>query len=104
MGGVEDDRRASLALEDRQRAHVGDERVVAETCPPFGDQNVSQTRRVKLGDDVLHVPRREKLTLLDVDGPAGLGRGDQKIGLAAEEGWNLQRVNRLPNPPPLAAP
>ena len=103
MGGVEDDRRAGLAPEDRQRAHIGDERIVAETCPPFGHQDVSQTGGVELGDDVLHIPRRKKLTLLDVDGPAGLGRGDQKIGLTAEESRDLQRVDRLRNRLALAA-
>ena len=45
--------------------------------------------------DVLHVPGRQKLPLLDVDGAPGLGRGDQKIGLAAEEGRNLQHIDRL---------
>ena len=39
MGRVEDHRRARLG-QDRQRAHVGDERVVAEGDAALGDQHV----------------------------------------------------------------
>ena len=84
--------------EDRQRAHVGDKRVVAEAHAPLGHQDVGRARGVELGDDVLHVPGREKLPLLDVDRPPGLGRRDQKIGLAAQEGRNLQRVDGFARP------
>ena len=44
---------------------------------------------------MLHVPGREKLALLDVDRAPGARRGDQQIGLAAEEGGDLQHVDRL---------
>ena len=92
MGRVEDHRRARLG-EDRQRAHVGDERVVAERHAALGDQDVRVARADDLGDHVLHVPGREELPLLDVDRLAGRGRREQKIGLAAEEGRDLQDVD-----------
>ena len=41
MGGVEDDRRARLARQDRQRPHVGDERIVAEARAALGHQDVA---------------------------------------------------------------
>ena len=44
---------------------------------------------------MLHVPRREELTLLDVDRAARMRRGDKQIGLAAEKSGNLQHVDRL---------
>ena len=44
MGGVENDRRAGLA-QDRQRAHVGDQRVVAEADAALGHQHVRRRRR-----------------------------------------------------------
>ena len=47
----------------------------------------------ELVDDVPHVPRREELALLDVDHPAGLGGGDEQVGLPAEEGRDLEDVD-----------
>ena len=49
----------------------------------------------ELGDHVRHVPRREELALLHVDGAAGLRRPRPEIGLAAEERRDLQHVDRL---------
>ena len=40
MGGVENHRRAGRARHDRQRAHVGHQRVVAERCAALGQQDV----------------------------------------------------------------
>ena len=48
-----------------------------------------------LGDDVLHVPGREELALLHLDDPAGLRGGDEQVGLAAQEGRDLQHVDDL---------
>ena len=50
---------------------------------------------LELGRDLLHVPRRQELALLDVDRAAGLGGGAQQVGLAAEEGGDLQHVDHL---------
>ena len=86
---------APVLRKDRQRAHVGDERVVAEGRAALGDEHVRVAGAGDLGDDVRHVPGREELALLDVDGRAGLRRGDQQIGLAAQEGRDLQHVDRL---------
>ena len=78
-----------------ETAEVGHERVIAETCPPLGHEDVGVTGRGELGDYVLHVPRGEELALFDVDGLAGLGGGYEEIGLTAEEGGNLEDVNRF---------
>ena len=69
MGRVEDHRAAGLG-HDRQRAHVGDERVVAEARAALGEETFVAALD-DLGDDVLHVPRRQELALLDVDRAAG---------------------------------
>ena len=39
-----------------------------------------------------HVPRGDELTLFHVDGAAGAARGDEEVGLAAEEGGDLEDV------------
>ena len=41
-------------------------------------------------DRVAHVPWSDELAFLHVDGAAGLGGGDEQVGLAAEEGRNLE--------------
>ena len=40
-----------------------------------------------------HIPGRDELALLDVDGAAGFAGGDQQVGLAAEEGGDLQDID-----------
>ena len=95
MGGVENHGRAGRARQDRQRAHVGDQRVVAERSAALGDQHVGLPPPVILADDVRHVPGRQELALLDVDDLAGRGGRQQQIGLPAQEGRDLQHVDRL---------
>ena len=94
---VEHDRHA-LRAHHRKRAHVDDEVVVAEAGAALGDEHARVAGVDHLGDRVLHVVGREELTLLDVDDPAGLGRGDEQIGLPAEERGNLQHVGDLARP------
>eukprot|EP01137_Pigoraptor_chileana_P021379 Opistho-2@84989 len=91
---VEHDRRSGGG-ELRQRAHVGDERVVAEGDAALADEHVATAGLHQLVDDVLHVPRGHELTLLHVDRTARLRRGDEKVGLAREEGRDLQDVDSL---------
>ncbi len=50
---------------------------------------------VALLDGVLHVPGRDELSLLDVDHALAHGGGDDQVGLAAEEGGDLQDVGDL---------
>ena len=40
-----------------------------------------------------HVPRRQELALLDVDGAPGQRRGDEQVGLAAKESRDLQHID-----------
>src|ERR1700722_18883081 len=44
---------------------------------------------------MVHVPRGDKLALLDIDSAPGFAGGDQQVSLAAEEGGNLQHVDGL---------
>src|SRR5512139_191907 len=46
-------------------------------------------------DRVTHVVRREKLSLLEIDRPAGPGGGDDEVSLTTEERRNLQHVRDL---------
>ena len=49
------------------RAHVGNQIIVTETRAAFAYQDILIADFLGLGDHVLHIPGREKLTLLDVD-------------------------------------
>ncbi len=95
MGGVEDHGRARGARQDRQRAHVRHEGVVAERRAALGHQHVGIAAAGDLGHHVRHVPRGQELALLDVHHPAGRRRGQQQIGLPAQEGRDLQHVDGL---------
>ena len=94
MGGVENDRKARRR-QLRQRAHVGDQRVVAERRAALRQQDLIIAGVGDLRDHVRHVPGREELALLDVDRLAGPGGGHQQVRLAAEEGRDLQHVADL---------
>src|SRR5690606_33241644 len=72
-----------------------DECVVAEGYAPFGQEHVRIARLDDLVEDVLHVPGRKKLPLLDVHDAPGGGGSHQKVGLTAKEGGNLQHVDHL---------
>src|SRR5207245_10912555 len=81
--------------QNRQGAHVGHERVVAKAGAALAEQDTVVAAAGDLAGDVLHVPGREELALFDVDSIAGLGGGDQEVGLAAEIGRDLQNVDRF---------
>src|SRR5262245_24278486 len=93
MSGVENDRGVCRAFENRQRAHVGHERVIAKRHPALRHQDISVSRPRYFFDDVLHVPRRQELALLHVDCFPGPGGSNEEISLAAKECRNLQHVN-----------
>ena len=82
---------------DGQRAHVDDQIVITETGSTLGERDAWAAALANLLDGVTHVGRRDELTLLDVNRAPMLLRGfcgcDQQIGLAAEEGRNLQDVD-----------
>jgi len=88
VGAVEDDGR-HLA-HDGQRADVDDEVVVAEGGSALGEADTGVSGVCDFLDGVLHVGGGDELALLDVDGAAGFGGGDEEVGLAAEESRDLQ--------------
>ena len=93
VGAVEDDR--GEAAHDGERAHVDDEVVVAEAGAALSQRNPWVAALANLLDGVAHVEGGDKLAFLDVDGTAGFGGGDEEVGLAAEEGGDLEDVDGL---------
>ena len=93
VGGVEDDR--GVFAHDGQRAHVDHEVVVAEAGAALGEGDAIVAAFAQFGDGVAHVLRGDELAFLYVDGAAGAGGGDEQVGLAAEEGGDLQDVDDL---------
>ena len=92
MGGVHDHRIAG-ARHDRQRPHVGHKGVVAKTHAAFGQQDVFVAGRGDLVGHIRHAFRGEKLALFDVDDGTGFARSDQKVGLAAQKGRDLDDID-----------
>lgn len=97
VSSVEDD--GGELAHDGKRAHVNDEVVVAKAGSSLGEGDAVAAAVANLFDGVAHVGGGNELTLLDVDGAAvllgGLGGGDEEIGLAAEEGGDLEDVDGL---------
>ena len=94
MGGVHHNRIAGLR-HLRQAAHVGHKGVIAEGRAAFGQQDAFVAGAFDLGHDVGHFPRGQELTLLDVDRGTGVACGQQHVGLAAQEGGDLQDVGHF---------
>jgi hypothetical protein len=90
--GVEDDG-AARGAQDRERAHVDDEIVVAERDAALADEQRLVARRACLVDDAHHLPRREELAFLQIDGLAEARDGDDEVRLPAEQRRRLQHVD-----------
>lgn len=91
MSDVEDDGIAKF-LQDGEGTHVHDEILVAERGTALGENDVGVAGASDFFDDVGHVPGRDELGLFYVDDAAGFCGGEEKIGLASEEGGDLKNV------------
>ena len=91
VGGVEDD--GGEPAHHGKRAEIDDEVVVAEASTAFGEQDALVAGRADFLHTVSHIPGGDELAFLDVDGAAGAARGDEKVGLAAEERGNLEDID-----------
>ncbi len=76
-----------------ERAHVGDQVVVAEGGAALGDEEAFAAEGAHLAGDVDGIPRGEELAFFHVHRAAGLGGGFEQVGLAAEKGRDLQQVD-----------
>ena len=94
VGDVDDDGHAGL-LHLGYAAHVDDEVAVAEGSAAFGKGNLCASGGAHLVDGKAHRRGCQELSLLDIHHLAGLGRCHKQVGLAAEEGRNLQDVDVL---------
>ena len=77
---------------DRERAHVDDQIVVSEAGAALREKDLRVAGFAALLYRMPHVPRRNKLSFLDIDGAAAERGRDHEVGLAAEKGGNLQHV------------
>ncbi len=91
VGDVENNRIAEGA-HYRERPEVDDEIVVAEGRATFGQHQFFVSRRGKLADNILHVPRGEKLPLLHADRLPRIRCSDEKVRLPAKKGWYLEDI------------
>ena len=92
MRGVEDDRVAEF-FHDGEGANVDDEILVAEGGAAFGEDDVVVAGGGEFFDDIFHIPGREELGFFHVDDAICFGGGFEEIGLAREEGGDLQDVD-----------
>ena len=78
-----------------QRAHIGDEIVIAEGGSAFGEHELFSAELFKLLRNICYFPRREKLPFLHVDGSARFRRSAQQISLSTEKGGDLQKIDEF---------
>ena len=92
MRGIEY-HRATRGTQHRQRTHIGHQIVIAKGKAALADHDVGIARGTGLIDHVLHFPRREELTLLDVHGLAAGGHRHDEVGLPAQKRRRLQHID-----------
>ena len=81
--------------ENRKGAHVDDKVIVAEACAAFGEDDFAVTGGSDFFGDVAHVPGGKELRFFYVDDATGFGGGKEEIGLAREEGRDLQDIRNF---------
>jgi hypothetical protein len=87
--GVEHHRRAERPHYWQAR-HVYNQRVVAETGAPLGNQHTRCAKRPQLLHNIAHIPRREELPLFHIHGLARARRRCQEVSLTAQKRGDLQ--------------
>lgn len=83
VGGVKDDRTTGVFGHLRKSAHVGHQRIVAETGTPFRQTDVRVAAVNRFHDQVFHVPRCQKLSFFNIDDFTGLSGSNHQIRLPA---------------------
>ncbi len=95
MRGVENDRRADL-FHDRQGAHVGDQRVVAEGGAALGDEHVCVARApVTLATTFFMSHGARNCPFFTLTTLPVFAAATSRVGLARQEGRDLQHVDDL---------
>jgi hypothetical protein len=93
VGGVKDDR--GEVAHDGEGAEIDDQGVVAEAGAALGEEDALVAGGTDFFEGIVHVPGGDELAFFDVDGAAGLSRGEEQVGLPAKEGGDLQNVGGL---------
>lgn len=94
MGGVHDGGEAEF-FHIGEGGHVADELVVAKGGAAFDEGDAVIAGGGDFFDDVFHIPGGHELGLFDLDAFAGGGGGDEEVGLAGEEGGDLDDIEDL---------
>ena len=94
MGTVHDDIWHNL-LHVRDVSEIYHEIVIAETVAAFCEPNFLGTALQCFFYRIFHISTAQELCLLDVNDFTSLGCRNQKVGLSAEEGWNLENITNF---------
>ncbi len=92
VGGINDGW-VSVVLHNSEAAHIDHEVLVAESGAAVGLPDFFGACFFELVGDELHFIGRKELSLLHIDGAASGGSRNEEVGLAAEKGRDLQRVD-----------
>ncbi len=92
MRGVKNHREPK-PKQQRYRAHVGHEIVIAEGCAAFRYENSFGAGAFGFFDDLAHFQRRQELALFQVDDPSGRRRRRDQVRLPAQESGDLEDIH-----------
>lgn len=90
--GIENNRTTGISGHLRQAAHIGYQRVIAETGSAFGDADICITG-INRFLTMFSYPTEPRTALFNVNDFAGFGCGHDQVGLTAQKGRNLQHIN-----------
>src|SRR6266511_931956 len=92
VGSVEDHRSVTGGAQSREASHVDDQVSITEKGPALGDRDLRRAAVTDLLHRPAHLFGRNSLALLYIHGADSFSRGDQQIGLPAQEGGDLQDI------------
>ena len=95
VGAVHNHRAPACLLHAGDAAEVDHKVAVAECCATFGNHHVVVAGSAHFFGGEAHGFGSHELSFLDVHGFAGVSGGNQQVGLAAQEGGNLEYVGEF---------
>src|SRR5262245_35609263 len=87
--------RDSETLHDRKRTEIDDQIVITERRAAFGKDHFVISRLLHLVDDVLHFPRRKKLSLFNIDDFSSSGGGGNQVRLPRQKRGDLKNIDHF---------
>ena len=92
VGGIKDDAETELT-HPVEGTHVGDEILVTKGGAALGEEEVLATNGLEFFSNVFDIPGGHERAFFYINGTSSLASREDEVGLAGEEGGNLEEID-----------